>query len=225
MADLSLVVFDMDGTLIDSQKIIVEAMQRGFAARGHAKPEPAAVLSIVGLSLVEAVAGIAPDMERAEQEATAQAYKDAFIELRKTDGAESKSPMYPGARAALDRLSKRDEVLLGVATGKAMRGVEHAIEVHDLHGLFQTLQTADGHPSKPHPSMLHTALAETGVDVGRAVMIGDTSFDISMGVAAGFRTIGVSWGYHEVDALHRAGADVILEDYDDLDGVLAEMGL
>lgn len=225
MSTLSLVVFDMDGTLIDSQKVIVSAMQEGFAERGHPVPTPAAVLSIVGLSLVEAVAGIAPHLPHGEQVATAEAYKQAFIRMRESGDGEGHSPMYPGAREVLLRLAARENTLLGVATGKALRGVHHAVEAHALEGVFQTVQTADGHPSKPHPSMLEHCLSETGVDVARAVMIGDTTYDIEMGVAAGFQVIGVPWGYHEVRDLRAAGADVILRDYETLEDVLAEMGL
>lgn len=225
MSALSLIVFDMDGTLIDSQKIIVQAMKKGFADRGHVAPEPPAILSIVGLSLVEAVTKLAPDLPREEQVATAEAYRAAFVAIREAGGGEASSPMYPGARAALKTLNARDEMLLGVATGKALRGVDHAVKAHALEGIFQTVQTADGHPSKPHPSMLQTCLAETGVDAGRAVMIGDTTYDIEMGVAAGFRTIGVTWGYHAVEDLRLAGADHILDDYEKLEELIKEMGL
>ena len=109
---------------------------------------------------------------------------------------------------------------MGVATGKARRGLDHATEAHDLEPFFVTRQTADHHPSKPHPSMLHAALAETGAEAAHAVMIGDTSYDIEMGRAAGFRTIGVDWGYHDTSALERAGADIVVQDFKGLDMAL-----
>ncbi len=222
MPPLRLVVFDMDGTLIDSQDFIVEAMQRAFAAMGQAAPARADILSIVGLSLPQAVARLAPDMDAAAvAEGTAQ-YKQAFIDLRAARGGEAAAPMYDGARAALETLHARDEVFLGVATGKARRGLDHAYHAHDIGHFFHTSQTADDHPSKPHPSMLTRTLADTGVEPSQAVMIGDTTFDIEMGRAAGFRTIGVSWGYHPVAALHAAGADVVIDSFDGLDPVLAQ---
>ena len=113
-----------------------------------------------------------------------------------------------------------DEILLGVATGKAQRGLDHAYDAHNIGHFFETSQTADTHPSKPHPSMLHQTLADTGVESARAVMVGDTEFDMEMGRAAGFKTIGVSWGYHPVSRL--GAADVIIDDFADLDAALNE---
>ncbi|UWQ05176.1 HAD-IA family hydrolase [Aliiroseovarius crassostreae] len=216
MSDLKLVVFDVDGTLIDSQDVIVEAMSRSFADMGVAIPTRQEILSIVGLSLQEAIATLVPDMPEAEVAQAADGYKDMFVKLRAEKGGEAAAPMYPGARAALEQLHARDEVLLGVATGKAKRGLDHAYQAHDIGHFFLTSQTADNHPSKPHPSMLHATLAETGAEAQQAVMIGDTTYDIAMGVAAGFRTIGVTWGYHETQQLLAAGADLLIDSYEAL---------
>mgnify|MGYP001218967797 CR=1 FL=1 len=216
MSDLRLVVFDVDGTLIDSQDFIVEAMNRAFGEMGVALPTRAEILSIVGLSLGEAISRLVPDMTARDVDHAAQQYKDMFIKLRAEKGGEAAAPMYPGARQALEALHARDEVLLGVATGKAKRGLDHAYHAHDIGHFFLTSQTADNHPSKPHPSMLHATLSETGAEAHQAVMIGDTSFDIEMGVAAGFHTIGVTWGYHASDALISAGADQLVDSYDAL---------
>ncbi|NRP12850.1 Pyrophosphatase PpaX [Aliiroseovarius sp. xm-m-379] len=216
MSDLKLVVFDVDGTLIDSQDFIVEAMSRAFAEMGVAIPTRKEILSIVGLSLHDAIATLVPAMPEPDVARAAEGYKDMFIKLRAEKGGEAAAPMYPGARAVLEQLHARDEVLLGVATGKAKRGLDHAYQAHDIGHFFLTSQTADNHPSKPHPSMLHATLAETGADAQRAVMIGDTTFDISMGVAAGFRTIGVTWGYHDTQQLLAAGADLLIDSYDAL---------
>lgn len=220
MSDLRLVVFDIDGTLIDSQEFILAAMKRAFANADFPEPSRADVLSIVGLSLDRAVSVLLPDLSPSENANAVELYKQSFLDLRAEQGGEHNVPMYPGARDALERLHLQDETLMGVATGKAMRGLVHAYDSHDLHKFFVTSQTADGHPSKPHPSMLQSALHETGVDVGRAVMVGDTEFDIEMGVAAGFATIGVSWGYHSVDRVKAAGADIIIDDFSELDTAL-----
>ncbi|MBK1636812.1 HAD-IA family hydrolase [Rhodovulum adriaticum] len=222
MSGLKLVVFDVDGTLVDSQDMIVRSVSEAFAGLDLPVPDRAAILSIVGLSLPQAFARLAPDLSPAGLEAAATAYRQSFFAQRQADGAGA-AVLYPGARAALDGLRARDEVLMGVATGKARRGLVHVIDTHGLHGYFQTTQTADDHPSKPHPSMLQAALAETGLDPRDAVMIGDTSFDIEMGRAAGYRTVGVAWGYHPVEALHTAGADRVIGDFAALDAVLSEM--
>jgi phosphoglycolate phosphatase len=218
MSDLKLVIFDMDGTLMDSQEFIHFAMKYAFDKAGHPAPRQADVLATVGLSLDAAVAILLPDLDEAENARTVELYRHSFIELREKMGAEAKAPLYPGARAALERLHAVDEILLGVATGKARKGLDHAYESHNIGHFFQTSQTADTHPSKPHPSMLHQALKDTGVEAARAVMVGDTEFDMEMGRAAGFKTIGVSWGYHPVSRL--GAADVIIDDFAALDGAL-----
>lgn len=220
MSDLRLVVFDMDGTLIDSQDVIIEAMRRAFARLDFPAPTDEQTRSIIGLSLDKAVTTIAPYLSPSEVAAGVEAYRSSFIDMRAESGAEAAAPMYPGARAALDRLHRQDETLMGVATGKARRGLDHAYASHGIGQYFVTHQTADGHPSKPHPSMLFQALNDTGVEVARAVMIGDTEFDIAMGKAAGFKTIGVSWGYHLLDRLKVASPDFIIDSYDDLDETL-----
>ena len=213
MTRLKLAVFDVDGTLMDSQDLIVEAMTRAFGDLGADLPSREQVLSIVGLSLDRAIAQMRPDLAPADVARAADRYKQNFIAIRAERGGEASAPLYPGARDTLDQLAARDEVLLGVATGKAKRGLDHAIKAHGWDGLFLTQQTADDHPSKPHPSMLLKCLADTGAEATDAVMIGDTTYDIEMGRAAGFRTLGVSWGYHPVAALRAAGADLIVDTY------------
>jgi phosphoglycolate phosphatase len=213
MTRLKLAVFDVDGTLMDSQDFIVEAMTRAFGGLGVPLPTREQVLSIVGLSLDRAIAEMMPSLSPADVARAAELYKQSFIAIRAERGGEASAPLYPGARETLNQLAARDEVLLGVATGKAKRGLDHAIRAHGWDGLFLTRQTADDHPSKPHPSMLLKCLADTGAEASDAVMIGDTTFDIEMGRAAGFRTLGVSWGYHPTAALRAAGADLIVETF------------
>ncbi len=220
MSPLRLVVFDMDGTLIDSQDVIIEAMGRAFSRIGMPAPSAAQTRSIIGLSLDKAVSTIAPSLSPAEVTAGVDAYRESFIEMRAETGAEAAAPMYPGAMDALERLHQQDATLMGVATGKARRGLDHAYASHGIGHFFVTHQTADGHPSKPHPSMLFQALNDTGVDAERAVMIGDTEFDIAMGKAAGFATIAVSWGYHSLDRIKAAAPDYIIDGYAELDATL-----
>ena len=204
-----LLIFDVDGTLIDSQDHIHAAMAQAFAAHGQSLPPRDQVLGIVGLSLPEAVARLVPDLPADIRAGIVAAYKASFGPLRATTPA----PLYPGARQVLDDLRGRDTVVLGVATGKSHRGLDHVLQAHGLEGYFLTRQVADNHPSKPHPSMILAALAETGIDPENAVMIGDTSFDMDMGRAAGIATIGVAWGYHPVSALHAAGAGRVIDGY------------
>jgi phosphoglycolate phosphatase len=221
MSGPRLVVFDVDGTLVDSQHLIVDAMAHAFRAAGHPMPDRAAVLAVVGLSLPVAMAELVAHLPGADPEALAGHYRGRF--LAQGAGGAGVPPLYPGARAALDRLAAEPGTLLGVATGKARRGLDHIVAAHGLGGLFATAQTADGHPSKPDPSMLRAALAETGAEAGRAVMVGDTEFDVLMGRAAGMATIGVAWGYHPRERLAAAGADLVIEDFGALDAALARL--
>lgn len=215
---MKLVIFDVDGTLIDSQHHIHHAMSHAFQAAGLTPLPQSQVLGIVGLSLPVAVARLAPETDEPTQSRIVQGYKDSFMSARKAAPA----PLYPGARDCLDALSARDDLLLAVATGKSRRGLQAMIEAHGLEGRFVSLQTADDHPSKPHPSMLEAVLAETGAEAGDAVMIGDTAFDIEMAVAAGMPGFGVAWGYHPVAALRDAGAALVAPDFPALTAAITE---
>ena len=215
-----LVIFDCDGTLIDSQHTILHGLEVGFEAVGLPMPDRQTALSIVGLSLEQAFEALVGPMNAHLAPEMAQAYREAKI-ARRQSGADE-DPLYPGAREALDRLAKRDDILLGIATGKARRGVDHMLDVHDLHGRFVTIQTADTSPSKPHPDMILRALSETGVEAHKAVMIGDTTFDMEMALAGRTQPIGVSWGYHEADALRRSGAVNVINHFDELFDSISE---
>ncbi|MEL7280666.1 MAG: HAD-IA family hydrolase [Pseudomonadota bacterium] len=219
MTDLRLVIFDVDGTLVDSQADIIAAMSAAFGKAGHPAPSRADILGIVGLSLEIAIPKLAPGLDSATQSQMVDWYKDAYVELRAKVGAAQSSPLYPHVRATLDALHAQPETLLGVATGKSRRGLDKLLEGHALQALFVTQQVSDHHPSKPHPSMLHAALSDTGVAAQNAVMIGDTTFDMQMARAAGIAFIGVSWGYHPPSALIDAVA--VLDDMRDLEACLA----
>lgn len=218
-----LIVFDCDGTLIDSQRMIVAAMSHAFEAHGLATLPREEVLSIVGLSLDEAVLALLPDAEAGLRRSVTEGYKDAFHHLRaRPDLAE---PLFPGARETIERLAARDDLVLGIATGKSQRGLRLALERHDLLGFFTTLQTADDAPSKPHPMMLERAMNEAGSNPANTVLIGDTSYDIQMARAAGAHAFGVDWGYHAREALVRAGAAQILSTFEGLHPALDSIWL
>jgi phosphoglycolate phosphatase len=213
-----LAVFDCDGTLIDSQVNILRAMRHSFERHGLAPPDDHATRRIVGLSLLEAMQVLLPGAEPALQESLALDYKHAFQRLR-ADKRLAPEPLYPGIAALLDDL--RDAGwLLGVATGKSDRGLALALAHHGLDGHFVTLQTADRHPSKPHPSMLLTAMADALAQADQTVIIGDTVFDILMGGNAGVRAIGVDWGYHDAAELRDAGAVAVALDTGQLRGMI-----
>lgn len=206
---MKLAVFDCDGTLVDGQAAVCEAMEIAFAEAGLPAPPRPAVRRIVGLSLPQAVRALAPAADPARQAAAVDAYKAAFRASRMEGRLEE--PLFDGI-ADLLRDLVAEGWALAVATGKSDRGLAACLSAHDIADLFVSLQTADRHPSKPDPAMLQAALAEAGAAPSEAVMIGDTTYDITMARAAGVRAIGVSWGYHAAGELHAAGATAVADD-------------
>ena len=201
-----LALFDCDGTLVDGQHGVVSAMEAAFAELALPAPDRHLVRRSVGLSLPQAIRALAPD---ADEQACAEldaAYRRIFRAAR--EGGQLVEPLYDGIAELIVQLDQ-DGWVLGVATGKSQRGLEHCLATHGLTKRFATLQTADHHPSKPHPSMVETALAETGVAREHCVMIGDTQFDMAMAVGAGVRALGVDWGYHSAEELFEAGAEAV----------------
>jgi phosphoglycolate phosphatase len=211
---MRLIVFDCDGTLVDSQHMIVEAMTAAFTASSLPVPERAKMLRHVGLSVTEAMTAMTELGDPGVIARLSADYRTAFSALRRE--ATLTDPLFPGAREAIEALAAEDDVLLGIATGKSRRGVDLLIEREGFEGLFATIQTADDAPSKPHPGMMLQAMDAVGASASETVMIGDTSFDMLMARAAKARGIGVGWGYHDAAELLRAGARKVAGDFEEL---------
>lgn len=220
MAGRRLIIFDVDGTLVDSQGDITASMHHAFDEIGAPRPAPAAIMGIIGLSLDVAIPQLAPELDSVSHAALVEGYKRSYMASRGAAGAAHSSPFFPGTRVMLDSLNARDDLVLGLATGKSRRGLDKLLEGHDLKNMFVTQQVADFHPSKPHPAMLRAALEETGIAARNAVMIGDTTYDMDMAHAAGLHAIGVEWGYHPAAELR---ADHLLGDWADLPACLAQI--
>ena len=201
-----LALFDCDGTLVDGQAGVCNAMDAAFADAGLPLPDRHLVRRIVGLSLPQAIRSLAPDISEVQQAEIDTTYRSRFRASRESGALVE--PLYDGIDALVEALAA-DGWTLGVATGKSDRGLEHCLATHGLTRHFTTLQTADRHPSKPHPAMIHAALAETGAQSEECVMIGDTAFDMAMASAAGVRALGVDWGYHTPRELFEAGAEAV----------------
>ena len=205
-----LVILDCDGTLVDSQNGICEAMVHAFSglraagalARGDARHRGA----VAARGLRRARPRLHADAVRGK---LAERYKSAFLEMKR-DPAHHE-PLFEGVGAAIEALSGREDVILGIATGKSRRGVDRLFKREGWEKHFLTVQTADDHPSKPHPAMILAAMEEAGVGPERTVMVGDTTFDMEMALAAGSGALGVAWGYHPVAELRDAGAHGVIE--------------
>jgi len=198
-----LAIFDCDGTLVDSGAPIYAALKSSLEQNGFEVPSPAVSRRVIGLSLPEAMAALLPDNGPELHRKLANDYKEAFMRLRTAGRVEE--PLFDGVIDLLDAL-EADGWLLAVATGKSDRGLRHCLDRHQIHARFVSLQTADRHPSKPHPSMVEQAIADAGCSAETTIVVGDTSFDMAMAVNAGAMGIGAGWGYHEPEELIEAGA-------------------
>ncbi|GAB7554434.1 HAD family hydrolase [Novosphingobium sp. 11B] len=205
---MKLAVFDCDGTLVDGQAPICEAMEAAFAAFSLPSPTRGSIRRAVGLSLPQAIRQLLPDSDVEQQHAMAEAYKLSFRTAR--EQGRVAQPLFPGIEDTLRALHANGWTL-GVATGMSDRGLGFCLEANGIADLFVTLQTADRHPSKPHPAMLEEALFEAGAQASEAVMIGDTAYDMQMATSAQVRAVGVDWGYHHPRELSEAGAEMVAE--------------
>ena len=214
---MKLAVFDVDGTLVDSREVILRAAQDAAAEIGLPIPEYDAVRRIVGLSLAEALSMLAPDLTPAELADFVAAYQNAFLRMHATPGFHE--PLYAGAEDTLKRL-KREGWTVAMATGKSRRGVNRWLAREGWADIFTSTHCADDGPGKPHPSMVLEAMKAAGIGPERTVMIGDTSHDMLMAIAAKVRPQGVGWGFHTAEEVLASGAAHVAVDYPDLDAQL-----
>lgn len=198
-----LAIFDCDGTLVDSGATIRTALEQAFDTHGLECPPLEVTRKVIGLSLMESMARLAPDGDHA---GLTKSYKEAFFAMRGAGRVDE--PLFEGIVELLDEL-EAGGWLLGVATGKSDRGLRLCLENHGLGGRFVTLQTADRNPSKPNPAMALAAMAEAGTEPHRTILVGDTGWDMGCARGAGVGAIGAGWGYHEVEELTAAGAHTV----------------
>ena len=209
---MKLIIFDFDGTLVDSRSLILESHRIVFAEFRLPAPSPADSLALVGKSLdviLTQLAGpTAPVLEMV------RAY-DLLLPQLRADPAFAEKP-FDGVAELLRELSSTTNTVLGIATGHRSDTIAPALDALQWNGFFRTIQAADMAPSKPHPGMLLQALAATGATPKNAIFIGDTTFDIEMARAAQLRSIGVGWGYHQPEQLMAAGAHRVAKAVDEL---------
>lgn len=210
---LKLAIFDCDGTLVDGQHMIISSMKHASEKFDISYPGDEQVRRIVGLSLLEAISTVFPELTDHDHQLLKSEFIDHFQYLRTLD--DYHEPLYEGIRETILKLNDMG-ILLGVATGKSTRGLKNTLLNHGLHDHFVTLNTADDGPGKPHPSMINVALSESGVSKDNAIMIGDTTYDMIMAENAGVKSVGVTWGYHPEDELKSSGANHIIHHISEL---------
>ncbi|HEY4031067.1 MAG TPA: HAD-IA family hydrolase, partial [Caulobacteraceae bacterium] len=188
-----LVIWDVDGTLVDSRRTIFESMKAAYALSGLAEPTYDEVRQIVGLQLNEAIQTLQPQLSVQAVGRVADAYREAFRATIDQPG--HIEPLYEGAAETLDRL-REGGWKIAMATGKSRRGVETAIRMHGWADLFDSTHSSDDGPGKPHPSMVLEAMKALQVGPERTIVVGDTAHDMRMARSAGAYAQGVSWGFH-----------------------------
>lgn len=216
---MRLVIFDLDGTLIDSVALIVETVTNSFSAVNEPVPEERLIRAISGITARDAMGILAPGAGPERVEIILQSYREHYLR----QAGVTREPMFSGALAALDRLQADPETLLAVATGKGYKGAITLLERHGIIGRFNSIQTPDHNRGKPDPQMIETAMERAGTRRGQSVMIGDTVHDMRMAKSAGVGAIGVAWGYHEVAELSEAGADIVIDDFTQLDRAVTDL--
>lgn len=209
---MKLIIFDFDGTLVDSRALILESHRVVFSEFGLPLPPPADCLSLVGKTLDVILAQLVgsdapiPDMVRAY---------DLLLPKLRADPGFAEKP-FDGVADLLRDLSAAPDTVLGMATGHTSLTVAPALAELRWRQFFRTIQAADMAPSKPHPAMLLQALEATGVSPENAVFVGDTTYDMEMAQSAKVRALGVGWGYHQAEHLTAAGAHVVASTVDEL---------
>jgi phosphoglycolate phosphatase len=200
-----LIVFDWDGTLMDSEATIVDCLQMAAKDLGYACPDSESARDVIGLGLHQAVAMLFPEATDAEVDALANQYRQHFLKKDREP-----SPLFPGARSLLEELASAG-YFLAVATGKSRRGLDMELESTGLGKLFQTTRCADEAFSKPHPQILLDVLDFLGMESRQALVVGDTEYDMQMAVNAGSDAIGISHGVHTPERLLQHGAQTVVD--------------
>jgi len=190
---MKLVLFDCDGTLVDSAFFIHKCVEAVFLEYELTPPRLDQTKSIIGLSLHDAFDILLEGQLASKLDQMVLDYKRNFFEIRTKE--QLLEPLYDGIRDVITQLHSQDEIILGVVTGKSRRGLKAILSGHELQHYFGPLRTADDCPSKPHPAMVLECCDEVGIEPSSTYVIGDAIFDIDMAKNAGATSIGVTWGY------------------------------
>ncbi len=213
MSTPKLVIFDLDGTLIDTVSLFVGSIRAVLADMGQPVPDEKTIRSISGLGLQVGIRRVAPGLD---EEGIGELIGRYQRETLARVGRSSQEDLFAGAPELLNELAGRDDMLISVATGKSRAGTDRVLRAHGIAEMFTSIHTPDSNMAKPHPDMILDAMGVAGADRAVTLMIGDTTHDMEMAVAAGVRPIGVNWGYHAQDELLGSGASAMADDFETL---------
>lgn len=199
MSRYELVIFDWDGTLMDSTGLIAACIRETCREMGLAIPGEEEAKWIIGLGIVQSMARVAPGLDEARQGEFADRYRRLFL------ARDHEAPLFEGIPALLRELRGRER-RLAVATGKSRRGLERAMAASGLAGVFEATRCADEGFPKPHPDMVLRLLEETGVEPRRALLVGDTTHDLELAANAGVDAVAVTYGAHAEGLLRERAA-------------------
>lgn len=216
---LALVVFDWDGTLMDSIGRIIRCLHLAIDEIGAESRTDAQLRDIIGLGVREASLALYPGADDTFIDALSRAYRLYYLERDLTP-----TPLYPGAETMLTTLVQQG-YLLAIATGKSRRGLQEALNSTGLSHLFDATATSDEHPSKPSPAMLQHVIERLGVDRRDAIMVGDSAYDLQMANRLRVAGIGVTHGVHDAEQLRRYGPAALIDRLAELPPLLVQRGL
>lgn len=209
-----LLIFDWDGTLMDSAGVIVDSIQRACEDIGLAAPSDRASRQIIGLGLVQALQTLLPDLPADDYPRLVERYRHHYL------GRDAELPLFAGVSEGIAALHA-DGFTLAVATGKSRMGLERALAASGLGARFAATRCADQTHSKPHPAMVLELIDELDADPARTLVIGDTSHDLLMAANAGVASLGVTYGAHEAEDLHPHAPLALLDSFAEVHAWLA----
>ncbi|MDG1154189.1 MAG: HAD-IA family hydrolase [Alphaproteobacteria bacterium] len=214
---MRLIIFDCDGTLVDSQKSIMNAIVTAWESFGLNPPKLSSVLQVIGLTIQDSVRVLEPDLNENDYGKLEKEFYSAFVNLN--EQAKIEEELFPNVVETLNVLND-DKSYLAVLTGKGNLGLQNTFKNKNIGEYFIATKTSDCGPGKPNPQTMNELIAELGVEKESVVMIGDTTHDILTAKNAGVKSIGVSFGYHSVGELVKAGANEIVDDFSNLPSVI-----
>ena len=216
-----LVLFDYDGTIVDSAKMIVKGAIEAFRMCGLPDPDTNKVRENIGKPLATALDAYSPKGYEVKPEMISNAYRKWYAEQGRL-GLQDE-PLFPGMFKLINDLKNNKEFLIGVATNKSRIALNNGLKKHNLKDIFDITLTMDEANAKPDPDMAIQAMSKLNIQKKSTIIVGDTINDIGLGVNAGINSIGVAWGYNSIEMLRNEGANFIIKDSEELFNIIINL--